>query len=103
MKMRMADRHITWPYLYDGETQNIATKFGVIATPHVFIFDQDRNLRFEGQIDNNQRLDLVNSKDTRNALEELLAGKPVTRDRYPRPRLLHEMEIEAGGLAVPRS
>jgi peroxiredoxin len=78
MKIRLADRHISWPYLYDGETQATATKFGVIATPHVFIFDQDRNLRFEGQIDNNQRVDLITSKDTRNALEELLAGKPVT-------------------------
>jgi len=78
MKVRMADRHITWPYLYDGATQNIATKFGVVATPHVFIFDQERNLRFEGQIDNNQRLDLITSKDTRAALDELLAGKPVT-------------------------
>ena len=78
MKIREADRHITWPYLYDGATQNTATKFGVTATPHVFIFDQDRNLRFEGQIDNNQRPDLVTSRDTRAALEELLAGKPVT-------------------------
>ncbi len=78
MKIRMTDRHISWPYLYDGETQNIATKFGVIATPHVFIFDQARNLRFEGEIDNNQRLDLITSKDTRSALDELLAGKPVT-------------------------
>jgi peroxiredoxin len=78
MKIRLADRHITWPYLYDGETQALATKFGVIATPHVFIFDEKRELRFEGQIDNNQRPDLITSKDTRNALEELLAGKPVT-------------------------
>ena len=77
MKIREADRHITWPYLYDGETQNTATKFGVIATPHVFIFDQDRDLRFEGQIDNNQRPDLVTTRDTRAALESL-AGKPVT-------------------------
>jgi peroxiredoxin len=78
MKIRMADRHITWPYLYDGATQETATKFGVVATPHVFIFDQDRKLRFEGEIDNNQRPDLVKTKDTRNALDELLAGKPVT-------------------------
>lgn len=78
MKIRLADRHITWPYLYDGETQATATKFGVIATPHVFIFDEDRNLRFEGQIDNNQRPDLITSRDTRNALEELLAGRPVS-------------------------
>jgi len=78
MKVRMADRHITWPYLYDGETQTTATKFGVVATPHVFIFDQERKLRFEGEIDNNQRPDLVKRKETRDALNELLAGKPVT-------------------------
>jgi peroxiredoxin len=77
MKIRMADRHITWPYLYDGETQATATKFGVVATPHVFIFDQERKLRFEGEIDNNQRPDLVKRRETRDALEALLAGKPV--------------------------
>jgi thiol-disulfide isomerase/thioredoxin len=78
MKIREGDRHITWPYLYDGDTQKIATIFGVVATPHVFIFDQDRNLRFEGQIDNNQQPDLVTTRDARAALEELLDGKPVT-------------------------
>jgi peroxiredoxin len=83
MKIRKADRHITWPYLYDGETQNVATKLGVIATPQVFIFDQDRNLRFEGQIDNNQSPGLVTSNDTRYALEELLAGKQVTTTDTP--------------------
>src|ERR1700749_2029442 len=51
MKVRLADRPIDWPYLYDGATQEIATKFGVVATPPVFIFDQDRKLRFEGEID----------------------------------------------------
>lgn len=78
MKIRMTDRHITWPYLYDGETQATSTKFGVVATPHVFIFDEQRNLRYQGQIDNNQRPDLVKTKDTRAALDELLAGKQVT-------------------------
>jgi thiol-disulfide isomerase/thioredoxin len=78
MKVRLADRHIDWPYLYDGATQAIATKFGVVATPHVFIFDQDRKLRFEGEIDDNQRQDLIKRKDTREALDELLAGKPVS-------------------------
>lgn len=78
MKMRLADRHIDWPYLYDGATQEVATKFGVVATPHVFIFDQDRKLRFEGEIDDNQNQSLIRRKDTREALDELLAGKPVT-------------------------
>jgi len=77
MKLRLADRHITWPYLYDGETQTIATKFGVVATPHIYIFDQERKLRYQGRIDDNQNEALVKSQDARNAMDALLAGKPV--------------------------
>ena len=36
MKTRAAYRHIEYPYLYDGDTQAVATKFGVAATPHIF-------------------------------------------------------------------
>ena len=77
MKIRLENRNITWPYLYDGETQTTATKFGVVATPHIYIFDQERKLRYQGHIDDNQREDLVKSQDARNALDALLAGKPV--------------------------
>jgi len=77
MKIRLADRHISWPYLYDGETQSTATKFGVIATPHIFIFDKDRNLQFNGQIDDNQNEAIAKTHETRDALDALLAGKPV--------------------------
>jgi len=77
MKLRLADRHITWPYLYDGETQAIATKFGVVATPHIYIFDQERKLRYQGRIDDNQNEALVKSQDARAALDALLAGKPA--------------------------
>ena len=77
MKLRLADRHITWPYLYDGETQKIATQFGVVATPHIYIFDQERKLRYQGRIDDNRNEALVKSQDARAALDALLAGKPV--------------------------
>ena len=77
MKLRLADRHISWPYLYDGETQVTSTKFGVVATPHIYIFDQDRKLRYQGRIDDNQNEALVKSQDARAALDALLAGKPV--------------------------
>jgi peroxiredoxin len=77
MKLRLADRHITWPYLYDGETQTTATKFGVVATPHIYIFDQERKLQYQGRIDDNQNEALVKSQDARAALDALLAGKPV--------------------------
>ena len=77
MKVRAAYRHIEWPYLYDGETQSVAIKFGASATPHLFIFDQDRKLRYEGHIDDSLRESNVKATDARNAIEALLAGQPV--------------------------
>ncbi len=77
MKIRAKFRGRDWPYLYDGETQAVAIKFGVVATPHIYLFDQDRKLQYQGRIDDNQREDLVKSHDARNALEALLAGRPV--------------------------
>ncbi len=80
MKVRAAYRHFNFPYLYDGDTQITARAYGPKATPHVFIFDQDRKLRYEGRIDNSQRQSLVKTQDARNAIDALLAGKPVPVD-----------------------
>lgn len=77
MKIRAGFRHFTWPYLYDGETQGVSTKFGVVATPHIYLFDQQRKLQYQGRIDDNQREDLVKTQDARNALDAMLAGKPA--------------------------
>lgn len=77
MKLRAKLRGIDWPYLYDGETQGVSTKFGAVATPHIFIFDQQRKLRYQGRIDDNQREELVKSHDARNAIDALLAGRAV--------------------------
>jgi thiol-disulfide isomerase/thioredoxin len=80
MKIRAAYRHFNFPYLYDGETQSVSRAYGPKATPHVFIFDQERKLRYEGHIDNSQRESLVKTQDARNAIEALLADKPVPVD-----------------------
>jgi len=77
MKIRAQFRKIAWPYLYDGETQGVSTRFGVVATPHIYLFDQQRKLQYQGRIDDNQREDLVKTEDARNAIEAMLAGKPV--------------------------
>ena len=77
MKIRAEYRHFNFPYLYDGATQAVANAYGPKATPHVFIFDAQRKLRFEGRIDNSQRESLVKTQDTRAAIEALLAGQPV--------------------------
>lgn len=77
MKIRAAYRHFNFPYLYDGDTQTTANAYGPKATPHVFIFDGERKLRYEGRIDNSQRESLVKTQDARNAIDALLAGKPI--------------------------
>ncbi len=77
MKSRVAYRHLTYPYLYDGETQSVTRAFGPQATPHVFVFDKERNLRYEGRMDNSYRIKLVKTQDARNAIEALLAGQEV--------------------------
>ncbi len=77
MKIRAAYRHFSYPYLYDGETQSVSLAYGPKATPHVFVFDKERKLRYEGHIDNNQRVALATSFDARNAIDALLEGKAV--------------------------
>jgi thiol-disulfide isomerase/thioredoxin len=83
MKIRAEYRHFNFPYLYDGETQKISTAYGPSATPHLFIFDADRRLRYEGRVDNNMREPLVTKRDARAAIDALLAGEPVKVAKTP--------------------
>ncbi len=77
MKVRADFRHFNFPYLYDGDTQKVSTAYGPSATPHLFVFDADRKLRYEGRVDNNMREPLVTKHDARDAIDAVLAGKPV--------------------------
>jgi peroxiredoxin len=78
MRIRAKDKHFNFPYLYDGDKQEVSKAYGPVTTPHVFVFDSQRRLRFAGRIDNNERQpEKVTSRDTRNAIEALLAGQPV--------------------------
>ncbi|PYX38056.1 MAG: redoxin [Acidobacteria bacterium] len=83
MKIRAAYRHFNFPCLYDGETQKVSRAYGPTATPHLFIFDSERKLRYEGRVDNNPREPLVTVKDARNAIDALLANKPVVLAKTP--------------------
>ncbi len=76
MKIRAKDQGFAFPYLYDGETQETSRAYGVVATPHVYIFDKERTLRYVGRIDDSEVKE-VKSHDARNAIEALLADKPV--------------------------
>jgi thiol-disulfide isomerase/thioredoxin len=77
MKVRARDRGWTFPYLYDGETEAMSRKYGPVATPHVFVFDAERKLRFVGRVDDNEDPAKATRADARNAIEAVLAGRPV--------------------------
>jgi peroxiredoxin len=79
MKLRHKQKKFNFPYLYDGKTQSTAKAYGPVATPHVFIFDDKRMLRFQGRIDDVENpLKAPRIADTRAALDEIIAGKEVT-------------------------
>lgn len=75
MKVRAEYKHLTYPYLYDGETQSVTKAYGPQATPHAFVFDTDRILRYEGRVDNSYRSELVKTREARDAIDALLAHK----------------------------
>ncbi|HWW98249.1 MAG TPA: TlpA family protein disulfide reductase, partial [Edaphobacter sp.] len=77
MKIRVEYKHLQYPYLYDGDTQAVTRAYGPQATPHVFIFDQERRLRYEGRLDNSYRIELVKTQDARNAIDAMLAHQEV--------------------------
>ena len=78
MKIRAEYKHLQYPYLYDGETQSVTRAFGPRATPHIFVFDETRHLRYEGRIDNSYRTEQLKTQEARDAIEALLAHKEVT-------------------------
>ena len=77
MRNRARDAEFNFPYLYDGGTQAMSRAYGPVATPHVFIFDRNRKLRFCGRIDDHENPANTKTYDTRNALDALLAGQAV--------------------------
>ena len=77
MRLRAEYRHFNFPYLYDGDTQAVALKYGPTATPHAFVFDQERILRYEGRIDTNPREEFATKHYVREAIDDVLAGRPV--------------------------
>ncbi|HYX07719.1 MAG TPA: redoxin family protein [Bacteroidales bacterium] len=78
MKIRAKDINFPFPYLYDGDNQKVALAYGPTATPHVFLFDKNRILRYTGRIDDTENPYATPAQtDAVNAIEALLAGRDV--------------------------
>lgn len=75
MKDHAKERGFTFPYLYDGETEEVSRQYGPLVTPHAFLFDGERKLRYVGAIDDSERPQHVTKQYLRDAIDALLAGK----------------------------
>lgn len=78
MVERMNKHVFPWLYLHD-ESQEVALAYGALRTPHFYVFDQERRLVYTGRgVDSPRDLSRMTVNDLERALEEHLAGKPVS-------------------------
>lgn len=79
MKKRATKRDFSFDYLFD-EDQSLAHALGAEHTPEVFLFDEERKLRYHGAIDDSRDETTVTNSYLRDAIDALLAGDepPVT-------------------------
>jgi peroxiredoxin len=76
MVLRNREKSFNFPYVKD-EDRTVATVYGALCTPHVFLLDEDRRLRYRGRIDDSRNPERVTVSDLRNAIEDLTANRPV--------------------------
>ena len=78
MVARMQAQKFPWVYLYD-KTQDVARAYGALRTPHFYVFDAARKLVYTGRgVDNPRETAKMKNNDLARALEEHVAGKPVS-------------------------
>ncbi|MEM6799183.1 MAG: redoxin domain-containing protein [Planctomycetota bacterium] len=80
-----AKKHgLEFPVVRD-DANRVADQFGATRTPEVFLLDRERVVRYSGRVDDQHlvgvKRDAPTREDLRAAIDELLAGKPVSRPR----------------------
>ena len=78
VKSHAAEKGLTFAILKD-DGNKIADRFGATRTPEAFALDANMKLVYHGRIDNSQKVEGVTAEDLRDALNEMLAGKAVTK------------------------
>lgn len=84
MKEFAAANNFPFPYLYD-ETQDVARAYSAACTPDFSIFNSELNCVYRGQLDDARPSNgkPVTGKDIREALNNIIAGKPVSENQLP--------------------
>lgn len=77
IRQRVRDKNYNFAYGRD-DTQKIGREYGAVVTPTFFVLDKDRKLRYMGALDDNiDDESKVTKRHVREAVEALLAGKPI--------------------------
>ncbi len=84
LKQQAQTHGFRFPYLYD-ETQQVARAYKAACTPDFFLLNGDLKLVYRGQFDASRPGNgiAVTGRDLRAAMDEVIAGKPVTQDQRP--------------------
>lgn len=77
VKQHAKDHGFEFTILKDDKNV-IANKFGASVTPEIYVLNSSLDILYHGRIDDSRREAEVSSRDLRNALDEVLAGKPVS-------------------------
>jgi peroxiredoxin len=75
--IRAKDHEFNFPYLYDGDDQKVSLAYGPVATPHAYVFDKDRVLKYVGRIDRSEKPGTANAEDLRGAIDAVLSGSEI--------------------------
>ena len=78
VKSHAGEKHLTFTILKD-DGNKIADRLGASRTPEAYVIDASGKLVYHGRIDNSQNSANITANDLRDALDEMLAGKPVTK------------------------
>jgi peroxiredoxin len=78
VKSHAGEKHLTFTILKD-DANKIADRLGATRTPEAYVIDAGGKLVYHGRIDNSQNTANITANDLRAALDEMLAGKPITK------------------------
>lgn len=83
MKLFAEEYGLNFPYLFD-ETQQTAKDYGAVCTPDIYLYNEERKLKYRGRLDDNWKEETqVTSNDLERAIEEILEGKEISFEQIP--------------------
>jgi peroxiredoxin len=78
VKSHAGEKNLTFTILKD-DGNKIADRLGATRTPEAYVIDASGKLVYHGRIDNSQKTEGITSNDLRDALDELVAGKAISK------------------------